>query len=85
MHEIAGWLSAACFTFSAVPQVIRVYRTGDTAALSWGTLGLWLGGEVFGLGYIYGLSDFPYPLFANYVFNGVLVGWLVWRKCDEFG
>ena len=83
ISEIAGWLSSFCFAISALPQVIKVRRTGSTKDLSWGTLGLWIGGEITGIVYIMGFDLFPYPIFANYVFNGVTVGWLILKKWEN--
>jgi uncharacterized protein with PQ loop repeat len=83
MSEWFGWLSALCFSFSALPQVIKVYQTKLTRDLSWGTLILWLGGELFGLVYIFGLTEFPWPIFVNYILNGVMVGWLVQQKFNN--
>ena len=83
-HNIFGWVGAFLFTICAIPQVIKTYKTKKADNLSMWFLLFWLGGEIFTTFYIIiddillGITHFP--LYINYVFNGILVLYLIYAK-----
>ena len=84
LHEYIGWLGAFFFAICAIPQVVKTYETKQTGDLSFMFLLLWFLGEVFTFFYIIiddmhiGITHFP--LYTNYVFNIVLVIYLLYAK-----
>lgn len=84
MHQLIGWLGATLFAICAVPQVIKTWQTKRADDLSWLFLLFWLFGEILMLIYII-IDDFylkttHYPLYVNYIFNIVMVLYLIWAK-----
>lgn len=80
MVEFVGWLGAILFSLCAAPQVIHVYKTKQTEALSMLFLQMWLWGEIFSLAYVLSNDVLQWPLITNYVFNILLVLYLVYAK-----
>lgn len=84
MIEILGWLGAALFSRCAVPQCIKTWRTKRADDLSWAFLWMWFWGEVFTFTYVMvtnsRVGEYQLPLIANYVFNFVLVIYLLAAK-----
>lgn len=83
-HLIFGWLGALFFAICAVPQVFKTYKTKKAEDLSLWFLSFWLGGEILTLAYI-AIDDFllgaiHLPLYINYIFNIVLVLYLIYAK-----
>jgi len=84
LHEYIGWLGAFFFAICAIPQVVKTYRTHKVDDLSWLFLLLWFLGEIFTFAYIiiddigFGITHFP--LYVNYLFNIVLVLYLIYAK-----
>jgi len=84
LHQILGWIGAFLFAICAVPQVIQTWKTKNARDLSWLFLLFWLGGELLTLTYII-IDDFlvgiiHYPLYINYLFNIILICYLVYAK-----
>jgi uncharacterized protein with PQ loop repeat len=67
-----------------VPQVIKTWKTKEADDLSWLFLLFWLFGEILMLIYIIiddGLIGIThYPLYINYVFNIIMVVYLIYAK-----
>ena len=80
MTELAGWISSIAFGLSALPQVLKTYRTKSVDDLADGMIVLWIVGEISGVIYVTGFETLPYPLLANYLFNAIGVGYLGWMK-----
>jgi uncharacterized protein with PQ loop repeat len=84
MHEYIGWLGAFLFAVCAVPQVIKTWRTKKADDLSWLFLLFWLFGEILTLVYLLiddiGRGITHFPLYVNYVFNIIMVVYLVYAK-----
>lgn len=80
MTELAGWISGLAFGLSALPQVLKTYRTKSVDDLADGMVILWIIGEIAGVIYALGFETLPYPLLANYLFNAVGVSYLGWMK-----
>jgi uncharacterized protein with PQ loop repeat len=83
-HLVLGWLGAFLFAVCAVLQVIKTWRSKSAGDLSWLFLLFWLFGEVLTLVYIV-IDDIiesitHYPLYINYVFNTILVFYLIYAK-----
>ncbi len=84
LNEYMGWLGAFFFAICAIPQVVKTYRTRKTEDLSWLFLLFWFLGEIFTFSYIIiddvhlGITHFP--LYINYVFNIVLLFYLIYAK-----
>ena len=81
MIFVIGWIGALCFAFCAVPQVVKTYRSKSIGDFSWGFLILWIAGEILCGYYVVcttGLSQAP--LLANYLANGLMLGYLVYAK-----
>ena len=83
-HEILGWIGAFLFAICAVPQVIKTYKNKQAKDLSWLFLIFWISGEI--LTFIYIIIDdvllkiTHYPLYINYIFNIILVLYLIYAK-----
>ncbi len=80
MIEFIGWLGAILFSLCAVPQAIKTYRTKKADDLSWAFLMMWLWGEIFTLIYVLDNDVLQWPLIVNYIFNIVLVLYILWAK-----
>jgi len=84
MIEFMGWLGAVLFSCCAVPQCIKTWRTKMAEDLSWGFLWMWCWGEVLTFAYVVvtnsRVGEYQLPLIANYVFNFVLVVYLLYAK-----
>lgn len=83
-YEVIGWIGSVLFAICALPQAIHTYKTKKSDDLSEIFLWLWFLGEVFTLGYII-LSDiakstFHAPLYFNYIFNLILLFYLIYAK-----
>lgn len=84
VNEVIGWLGSGMLSICAVPQVYRTWKTKSAGDLSWGFLLLWFFGEIFTFLYIL-VSDFSndifhLPLYLNYLFNTLLVVYLIYAK-----
>ena len=83
-YVVLGWIGAFLFAVCAVPQVVKTWRSRSAGDLSWLFLLFWLFGEVLTLVYI--ITDdilesiTHYPLYLNYMFNTVLVVYLIYAK-----
>lgn len=64
-----GWLGSAMLAACGIPQAVLCWRQGSAAALSWGFLGMWLGGEVLTFVYVLSFQAPSYPLICNYSVN----------------
>ena len=84
IHYYIGWIGAILLAICAVPQVIKTWRTKKADDLSWLFLLFWLFGEILTLAYIITddvlLNITHFPLYLNYLFNIVLVFYLVYAK-----
>ncbi|OFX17944.1 MAG: hypothetical protein A2033_15315 [Bacteroidetes bacterium GWA2_31_9] len=84
INEFVGWFGSIMLSICAIPQVIHTYKTKKAGDLSWGFLWLWFWGEIFTLIYIvYSDMDtkiYHIPLYMNYVFNTLLVVYLIYAK-----
>lgn len=82
--ELCGWLGAILFSFCAVPQVIKAFKTRKIEDLSSIFLLMWFMGEIFSLVYVlhsnYQQNVYQAPLIANYIFNLLLVACLIYAK-----
>lgn len=84
MLELVGWTGAILFALCGVPQALKVWRTHQVRDLSWVFLLMWLSGEI--LTFIYVLAnnaisgELQLPLLTNYVFNTIILMYLVWAK-----
>lgn len=81
--ELAGWISSFLLGACALPQVLKTWRTGNTEGLSMAFLGMWMGGELFGLLYTAGFATIPWPLVVNYGANIMMIGYLIWKKTQK--
>lgn len=78
--EIVGWIGSILFATCSIPQVKQVYTTKNTKGLSMLFLQMWLWGEIFSFIYILGNETLQWPLVTNYLFNILLVVYLVIAK-----
>lgn len=68
MH-LMGWVGSMLLAGCGLPQAVLCWRQGNAEALSWGFLGMWLGGEVLTFGYVLSFQAPSYPLVFNYSVN----------------
>lgn len=68
MTEAVGYVAGICTTFSAVPQIVKCYKSKSAADLSYLTLGLVETGLI--LWATYGILDKNYPII---VWNAVSI------------
>lgn len=84
IHTVIGWIGAFLFAICAIPQVIKTCRTKKADDLSWLFLLFWLFGEILTFTYIIiddiQLNITHFPLYVNYMFNIILVFYLVYAK-----
>ena len=78
--EIIGWVGAILFATCSIPQVKKVYTTKSTGDLSMLFLQMWLWGEILSFIYVLGNETPQWPLITNYLFNILLVVYLVVAK-----
>lgn len=64
--EWIGYIAAVCTTFSFLPQVIHVFKTRDTRAISLGMYSFFTFGVMMWLVYALVIKDYPLML-ANIV------------------
>jgi len=83
-QNIFGWLGAFLFAICAIPQVIKTWKSKKADDLSMFFLLFWLGGEIFTMFYILAddmsLGITHFPLYINYIFNTILVLYLIYAK-----
>lgn len=77
--ELAGWIGSGLFALCGVPQAWQCWKQKHSDGLSWSFLWMWFWGEVLTLFYVTQKDD-VLPLIANYCFNLVLVGVMLWYK-----
>jgi uncharacterized protein with PQ loop repeat len=84
---VIGTIGALCLAFCALPQVIKVWKTQDTKALSVYFLLVWFIGEVLTWIYVIwqniSIGIIQWPLHLNYVFNIVLLVYLLYKKAHR--
>jgi uncharacterized protein with PQ loop repeat len=81
MIEVAGFIATICFSISAIPQAWKSFKEKNAYGISWGTIILWVLGEVFMLAYTlgkYGISDMY--LLTNYSINTVVCSVILYYK-----
>ena len=78
MIELIGLLAGLMTTLCTVPQVVYVARTGKTRDLTWGWLGLLIGGCL--LWAVYGALRGDLVLFGANTLTLALNGYLALRK-----
>ena len=78
--EVIGWTGAILFATCSVPQVKQVYQSKSTGDLSMLFLQMWLWGEILSFIYILGNETLQWPLITNYLFNILLVLYLLVAK-----
>jgi uncharacterized protein with PQ loop repeat len=78
---ISGWIGAILFALCGIPQAWKVYRTKKCRDISLIFLLMWFIAEILTIIYI--LYDntingkYQLPLLVNYIFNIVIVGYLL--------
>lgn len=84
MKEIIGWIGAFLFAICALPQAVKTFKTKSADDLSWLFLLLWFGGEILTFSYLIvddiKLKTTHFPLYVNYIFNTILVIYLIYAK-----
>ncbi len=61
--EVIGYAASACTTFSFVPQIVRIVRTRDVAAISLPMYATYTTG--IALWFAYGLAIVSYPVIVS--------------------
>lgn len=61
-----GYVAACCTTIALIPQVLHVFKTKDTAAISLGMYSLFTFGVAMWLAYGFVLSNLP-MIIANFI------------------
>lgn len=77
MVEICGWISALCFVFCYIPQIIRTHRLKSVDDIS-----IWLFilcVIAYSAGIIYGVGLNQVPLIFNYTVGLLLATIIVWQ------
>lgn len=89
MLEIIGWVGTFLFSFCAVPQCIKTFTTKSAKDISWMFLGMWFFGEIMTFAYVLvknmRVDDYQIPLLVNYVFNFLLLCFLISCKVKYDG
>lgn len=79
-----GWIGAILFSCCGIPQAVKTYQTRSCSDISWGFLGMWLGGEIFTCIYVVWenvlRNFFQIPLLFNYVLNIIIIVYLIFAK-----
>lgn len=79
-----GFLGAVFFSICAIPQAWQVWKTQDAKSLSLSFLILWILGEIFMWLYVIlqniSVHVMQWPLHINYLINGILLVYLVYKK-----
>ncbi|EKD47664.1 MAG: hypothetical protein ACD_65C00345G0010 [uncultured bacterium] len=83
-HHFIGWIGSFLFATCAVPQAVKTWKTKKAEDLSWLFLLFWILGELLTFSYIVtddiliGITH--YPLYVNYVFNIIIIFYLLYAK-----
>lgn len=80
--EWFGYISAACFALSGLPQAVKSFREKKTEGISVMFIALWTIGEIFGLIYVIDLGE--YPLILNYSVNLVFCLIILWYMRPKY-
>lgn len=87
--NLTGIVGGMAFSISAIPQVIKVWKSNDTVSLSTMYLMLWAFASIVTWAYV--LMDnmrnniIQYPLHINYGFSIMCVSYLLYKKLTENG
>lgn len=81
LETVLGYLAASLTTLSFLPQVIRVYRTKNTDAISFWMYLIFSTGVFFW--FIYGLMIQAWPVVAANAITLVLSLSILWMKVNE--
>lgn len=81
--ELFGAMGAFFFAICAFPQVYQVWKTKETKALSLSFLIFWALGEVFSFIYVIAQDLILWPIVCNYMFNFILLVYLLYKKCSN--
>ncbi len=81
--EWIGYIAACCTTLSFIPQVIHVFRTRDTRAISLGMYSFFTFGVLMWLVYAIVIRDYPLML-ANIVTFSLATPILVYKIKQTF-
>jgi len=73
-----GWVYSCAFAISAVPQSLKSIRDGHSRGVADGTLILWSLGEIGGL--VYGIGLTQWPIIFNCAMNTIWVGIVVYYR-----
>lgn len=80
-----GWVYSLAFALSAIPEAAKSIKNGYTGTAD-GTILLWIIGEIAGVIYGIGISQFPiiFNCGMNTLFVGIIVKYRLWpRNKDE--
>jgi uncharacterized protein with PQ loop repeat len=79
-----GWLGSTALAICGVPQALKMFKTKRADDVSWWTLWLWYIGEFLTFTYLLlvdlSTSTLHIPLYANYLFNILVVSVLLLGK-----
>lgn len=82
MSQIVGYIAGVCTTFSAIPQIVKCYKTRSTQDLSYLTLGMVETGVITWS--VYGALTKDYPIImwnvVSVIINTMLIA--LKMKCD---
>jgi uncharacterized protein with PQ loop repeat len=82
--NILGIIGALLLSLCAIPQAIQVFKTQNTKSLSLLFLLLWTSGEIFMWIYVILQNittyTFQWPLHINYLFNILILIYLLIKK-----
>ena len=79
-----GWVGSILFASCAIPQCWKTWKTKRADDISSMFLGMWFFGEIFTFFYVLlkniEVNVFQYPLLGNYIFNFILLCFLIYAK-----
>lgn len=76
--EIVGWLGSILLAFCGLPQAIMSIRNKSSQGVAWGSLIMWLSGEILTIIYIF--PSMNYPLLFNYFCNLIFILIIIYYK-----
>jgi uncharacterized protein with PQ loop repeat len=76
--DALGWIGGTMLAICGIPQAIQCAKDGHANGLNWGFIGLWGGGEILTLLYVFPKLD--WPLLFNYTVNLLFLSPIVFYK-----
>lgn len=83
MIDTIGWVGSLLLAWCGLPQAYSSIKEGHSHGMAWGTIIMWLLGEICLV--IYVVPKLDWPLILNYASNILIVSVILWYKVNPGG